>query len=143
MAEGEVLNPASIVAKDVTTGRPTPTEQTGGELHVRNKGTGVMAAASVDENNGITADVDAAVAAATGLRLMGYACRESAGVAAAFTIVHGATGAGGSSVVPVELAANGSDHEWFGPDGIDVASGISIDWIAGTVDVELFHKTVT
>ena len=144
MTEG-VVNPASMVGKDTTTGLPTPTDQTGGALHIHDKGTGAMAAASVDVNDGITADVDAAVAAATGLRLMGYACRESDGTpaVATFRIIHGATASGGTVVVPVELAANESKSQWFGPDGIDVASGISIDWIVGTVDVELFHKTVT
>lgn len=33
MPEG-VVNPASVVGKDATTGLPTPTEQTGGALHV-------------------------------------------------------------------------------------------------------------
>lgn len=96
----------------------------------------------VDVNDGITADVDAAVAAAGGLRLVGFACRESAGSAAAatFRIVHGATGAAGTSVIPVELAANGSQLQWFWP-GIPMASGVSIDHIAGTVDVELFTIT--
>ena len=148
MTEG-VVNPASVVGKDTTTGLPTPTDQTAGDLHTRDdtvvaRMNALSAAASVDVNDGITADVDAAVAAATGLRLMGYACRESDGTpaGATFRIIHGATASGGTVVVPVELAANESKSQWFGPDGIDVASGISIDWIVGTVDVELFHKTV-
>lgn len=107
-------------------------------------GTGIMVAASVDVNTAIAADVDAAVAAQAGLRLVGFAARESAGVAAVatFIIVHGATGAAGTAVVPVELAADGSTREWFGPDGIACPNGISIDWIAGTVDVHLFYKVV-
>lgn len=107
-------------------------------------GTGIHVAASVDVNTNVGADVDAAVAAAAGLRLVGFACREMAGTAAvaSFIIVNGATGAGGTAVVPVELAANESRSEWFGPEGIDCANGISIDWIAGAVDVHLFYKTV-
>lgn len=102
---------------------------------------GLNQAASADVNTGIAADVEPAVAAATDLRLMGFACRESAGTpaVAAFNVIHGATVAGGSVVVPVELAANGSTSAWFGPQGIAVASGISIEVVAGTVDVILFH----
>ena len=99
--------------------------------------------ASVDVNAALVADADAAVAASAGLRLVGFAARESAGTAAAatFFIVHGATGAGGTVVARVELLANESAREWWWP-GIDVASGISIDWVAGTVDVELFYTDV-
>lgn len=144
MPEG-VVNPASVVGKDATTGLPTPTEQTGGAIHMHDKGTGAMAAASVDVNDALVADVEPAVAAAAGLRLMGFACREIDAVpaVATFRIIHGATVGGGTVVVPVELAANESKSQWFGPDGIDVPNGISIDWIVGTVDVEIFHKTVT
>lgn len=105
---------------------------------------GDMVVASVDVNAAVTADVDAAVAAATGLRLVGYSCRESAvsPAVATFAIVNGATGAGGTGVVYVELAANASETVWFGDSGIDCASGISVDHIAGTVDVNLFYKVV-
>lgn len=107
-------------------------------------GTGIMVAASVDVNSAVNADVDAAVAAVAGLRLVGFAARESAGTAAVatFIIVHGATGAGGTAVVPVELKADESTREWFGPDGIACPNGISVDWIVGTVDVHLFFKVV-
>lgn len=107
-------------------------------------GEGIHVAASVDVNDALAADVDAAVAAAAGLRLVGWAARESAGAAAVatFRIVHGATVAGGTTVVPVELAANGFASAWYGPEGIAVPNGLSIDVIAGTVDVELFTKVV-
>ena len=104
--------------------------------------TQILKGSEVDRNAGITADVNAAVAAAGGLRLTGYSCRESAGAAAAATIaiVHGATVAGGTQVVYVELAANGSETVWLGDAGISVDSGISIEVIAGTADVNLFYK---
>lgn len=107
-------------------------------------GTGVMVAASSDVNTAAAADVDAAIAAQAGLRLVGFAARESAAVAAVatFIIVHGATAAGGALTIPVELAANGSTFEWFGPDGIAVPDGVSIDVVAGTADVTLFYKVV-
>lgn len=105
---------------------------------------GASVAASVDVNDAIAADVDAAVAAAVGLRLMGFASRESAATAAVATyrLVHGATVAGGTTLYPVELSAGESRGEWFGPDGIAVPNGVSIDVIAGTVDVVLFYKAV-
>ena len=95
----------------------------------------------VDSNVAVTADVDAAVAAAGRLKLMGYSCKESAGVAAVatFNIVHGATGAGGTPVVNVELAANASSTVMLG-DGINCPNGISIDWVAGQVDVQLYYS---
>ena len=120
---------------------------TGGAIHVLlQSGTASVAdlAASVDVNTAIVADVDAAVVAAAGLRLVGFAARESAAVAATatFIIVHGATGAGGTQVVPVELISNESTSAWFGPEGIACPNGISIDWIVGTVDVDLFFKVL-
>jgi hypothetical protein len=107
-------------------------------------GGGINVAASADVNTAVVADVDAAVAASAGLRLVGFAAKESAATAAAatFNIVHGATGAAGTLLVPVELSANESTRDWFGPDGIAAASGISIDWVAGQVDVVLFYKVV-
>lgn len=88
---------------------------------------------------GITADQEAAVAASADLRLVGFAARESDGTpaVAAFNIVRGATVADGVIVVPVELAANESKTGWFWP-GIDCATGITVDRVAGTVDVVLF-----
>lgn len=105
---------------------------------------GVDIAATSVTSLAVIADADAKVAAAPGLRLVGFACRESAATAAvaAFNIVRGATVAGGTVLVPVELAANGSMSDWFGPEGIDASTGLSIDWIAGTVDIVLFYKTV-
>lgn len=93
---------------------------------------------------GQTADQDAIVSkGGSFLTLLGYASRESAGTAAAaaFNIVDGATGSGGTQVVPVELAADSSDSKWFGPDGIAIDSGnLSIDVVTGTVDVTLYFR---
>jgi len=97
-------------------------------------------AASVDVNAGIIADVDAAVAAATGLRLMGYSARETAAAAATFEIVNGATGAAGTTLVSVNLAASTSETIWFGDAGLDAESGLSIDDGTGTYDIALYYK---
>lgn len=103
----------------------------------------VLRACSVDVNAGVTADVDAAVAAGPGLRLMGLAWREVAGSAAVatFTVVNGAVAATGTLLIPVEVAANGSGYAWFGPHGLAATGGLSIDHVAGAVDVTLFYLT--
>mgnify|MGYP000097148250 CR=1 FL=1 len=119
--------------------------QASGVSSVATTGAGINIAASADVNLAVVADVDAAVAAAAGLRLVGFAAKESAATAAAatFNIVSGATAAGGTLLVPVELSANESARGWFGPDGIDAVAGVSIDWVAGAVDVVLFYKIVS
>lgn len=118
--------------------------QAAGISSVSTTGAGINIAASVDANNAITANVDAAVPASSGLRLVGFAARESAvvAVAATFMIINGATGATDSVVVPVELAAGASTMGYFGPDGIACIAGISIRMVAGTADVSLFYKIV-
>lgn len=100
-----------------------------------------MAPAQVDVNEGISADVEPAVAAGTFLRLLGYSCRESAGTpaVATFRVMHGATVAGGTAVAVQELAANASDWVWFGPQGIACPNGITLDVVAGTLDVHVYY----
>lgn len=106
-------------------------------------GTGVMVAASINNRAGVVADVLLAVAAQAGLRLVGFSCRESAATAAAatFRILHGDL-ATSPEIVPVELKADESRADWFGDSGISCPNGITIDWIAGTVDINLFFKVV-
>ena len=135
------LSPSSMLYADVSTGNPTEVTGTGGAIRV----TSVSGPALLDSNLLIVADVDAAVAAATGLRLMGYSAKESAAAPAAATgvIDIGATAAGGTPVVNLNFAASGSSSAWFGPDGIDAAAGISIDWITGRFDCAIYYKIVT
>jgi len=98
---------------------------------------------SIDINAAVAADVDAAVAAAAGLRLMGWAARETAGAVASAKIVHGATGAAGTLVVPIGLAADSCATGWYAPEGIPMANGISIDHLAGSLDITLFYRVAT
>ena len=97
--------------------------------------------AKYDVNAGITADVDAAVAAARGLKLLGFNARESDGTPAVATayICDTDDASDGPAVIKVELAANESKTVWFGHPGIDFSNGISIDHIAGTLDITLFY----
>ena len=101
-------------------------------------------AASVVVSEGINTDQENTVPGATGLRLVGWSARESAGTpaVATFGIMNGATVAGGANILRVELAANESSGEWYGPEGIDAANGLTIDHIAGTFDLYLYHKTM-
>lgn len=91
-------------------------------------------------NPATVADVDAAAAATPGLRLMGYVASSAAGAVCA--IVHGATGAGGDAVIPLNLAAGGNPNGWF-TNGIPMPNGISIDRVSGTFDLTLFYNTIS
>jgi hypothetical protein len=99
----------------------------------------VIADVSYDLNAGKSADVDAAVAAAAGLRLVGWVARSTAG--ATLEIVHGATADGGAAVVPIELPATGMSSGWLA-EGIPMPNGISINRSAGTFDCTLFYKVL-
>lgn len=92
-------------------------------------------------NAAVSADVDAAVAAATGLRLMGYTVRETAAAVASAKIVNGATGAAAGKVAEIGLVASGGQAIWFGPLGIPCPLGISINRIAGTMGVVIYYRT--
>lgn len=85
-------------------------------------------------------DVDAIVAATVGLRVVGYSARESAGTAdvATFNIINGATGATGTEVAMVELAANESVREWLWP-GVDCRNGLSLEIVSGTASVCIYY----
>ena len=102
---------------------------------------GLQQVALTELNLAIGADVDAAVAAVAGLRLLGYSVRESHGTAAIATlsIVNGATGAAAGKIVFIELAANKSETVWFGPQGIACPLGLSVDWVAGLADLTLHY----
>ncbi len=88
----------------------------------------------------LTADDEAAIAANKNLRLVGWSIRESksAAAVATVTIQHGATQAAGTSLYHIELAADKSNEEWLWP-GIPVPNGLTLDHIAGEVDVVLFY----
>ena len=97
---------------------------------------------TVEINAGVTDDVDAAVAAADNLVLMGYTASENAGAVAGFDIVNGATGDAAGKIVYVALPANGSAWGWFGDRGIPCPLGLSINDQGGTFNVALYYKTL-
>lgn len=132
------INPGSTIQADASSGNPTEQKSTSGAAWITNN----TPAASVQVNLAIVADVNAAVAAVAGLRLMGYAVRETAAAVANVVIVHGATVGASTYLVPVKLAANESKVHNFGPDGLACPNGISIDWVAGTLDVIIYYKVL-
>lgn len=81
------------------------------------------------------------LAATAGLRLMGFSITEAAAAAAAaeVSLRHGTT-ATDPEIISVNLAADGSARDFFGPDGVAVPSGVFVDIVAGTAKLTLFWK---
>jgi hypothetical protein len=78
---------------------------------------------------------EAGIAAAAGLRLMGYSVRETAGSAATLNLCHGTDGT--TVMAPINLASAGSDAQWFGPQGLPCDSGVWVERLTGTSQVIL------
>lgn len=96
-------------------------------------------AALVDVNTGVAADAVGTIPAATGRRLLGFVAEESATVAAAAEIRLRHGSAAGVLIDIIKLAADGVDRRWWGPNGISVPNGVTIDWVSGQVDINLFY----
>lgn len=79
---------------------------------------------------------EAGVAATHGLHLMGYSVRETAAGVATLNIEHG-TANSSPIMAAVNLAAAGSDVQWFGPGGLPCFGGIWIERLTGTTQVNL------
>jgi hypothetical protein len=95
----------------------------------------------------VVASVDAFVPTNTSktLRLMGYSVRETTGAAAASArLVDSATAAAAVAAddlaYPVMGAANGKDGAWYGPNGILAEKGISLIFIAGSFDIDVYWR---
>lgn len=92
---------------------------------------------------GISADqaVGPPLSAHKGLRFCGFSARESDGTpaVAAFNICNGAV-ANADFLAVVELAANTSTAFWCGDPGVAAPDGISVDRVAGTVDVVVYFR---
>lgn len=88
------------------------------------------------------ADADAIVSGQANLRYGGFSCRETAGATAVFNIKNAATGAGASSTIieTVSLNPNESTGEHYDPSGIASATGISIDWVSGSITGVVYSK---
>lgn len=129
---------APVYSRDAS-GNMVVSFASGSDVDVAKIGT----AATVDTAlTGQTADFDVE-AAASNLRLVSWTARESAGTAAAATVVlrHGVMAAAvcsaGGVVAYIELAPNESVGHSFDARGLAVASGVCADVLAGTVDLSI------
>jgi hypothetical protein len=72
-------------------------------------------------------------------RLLGYSFSEEAG-AAAKLILRDGNGTSGRVLAVISLAAGESTRDWFGPDGIQVNTGLYVDRTAGTSLGAIYHR---
>jgi hypothetical protein len=91
----------------------------------------------------VTADVNALVGATLGLRIMGWSCKETAGVpaAATFRIMNGETVGAGTVVANVNLALSSSQTVWL-DNGVECPNGITIDFLTGQFDVTVYFMVL-
>ena len=84
-------------------------------------------------------DDEALVPPMAGAVCMGFTCREAAATAAAaaFVLRRGRTPLG-VPIAYVNLAADESTRDWYGPNGIACDDGIYIDRESGTTEVAVF-----
>lgn len=82
-----------------------------------------------------------AVAATLGLRLMGYSVKENAGSPDVATlVVRNGTTSGDTAIVNINLAASGSDTQWYGPQGVPVDAGVFIDRLTGESTIVVYTQ---
>lgn len=85
---------------------------------------------------------EAGIAGATGLRLMGYSIKETAGAVATLLLRHG--DAVSDTIFAAEnFAAAGSVTRFFGPQGLPVEDGVFIERLTGTTAVTLWTMVST
>lgn len=87
---------------------------------------------------------DAALVAATAnLRLLGYTIRESAGSPAAAAVNLRNGDADTDPLLAAEtFAASGSEHRWFGPNGISCADGVFLERVSGNTTVVVYTAVI-
>jgi hypothetical protein len=117
---------------EVSSDNPLPISQVGSTVSQ-------APGASIDARAGVAADVPLALPADAARRLLGYMVEEAAAVAAAAEIRLRHGGVAGDLLFPVILAADGVEAQWLGSNGVTTPNGVSIDHVAGTVNVTLFY----
>jgi hypothetical protein len=131
--------------KTGTTNTKEDVTVTSGSLNVNVTGSASPKPATVDTSFTAQAADFTVEAATANLRIKGWSIRESAASAAVATVVirHDADGTcDGTAVVAfVELSANQSLQQDYGPDGEAIPNGLCVDVIAGTVDFVAKLKT--
>lgn len=82
---------------------------------------------------------DGVLSASTSVqRLMGWSVGESDGTPAVASFLLKQGGASGKVVAVVELAANGSNNAWFGPNGVVIDGDLYFDIVGGTVQGSVY-----
>lgn len=71
--------------------------------------------------------------------LYGWSIRESAGTPAVATVLIRSGSLSGPIVAAIELVADGSSTEWFGPQGVQARGGLYVDVVAGAVEGSVYH----
>lgn len=66
--------------------------------------------------------------------LMGWAVRNTSATAGAAFSIWSGTQPAGVKAFPVNLAANESSREWFGPDGVWMVNGVTFNIESGAVE---------
>lgn len=104
--------------------------------------TGINGPASTNDVGNEAATDEAIAGAATGLRYMGFSCRESTESARAVFNIRRGTSNAGAVMDTVTLEPGESAREWYGPDGIEAAAGIWLERVSGTCVVIGKYKVV-
>jgi len=72
-------------------------------------------------------------------RLLGWSFREDAGTPAVATVrLFDGLDNTGTLIAAIELAESGSDHEWYGPQGVWVKVGVFVEKVAGTSEGSVY-----
>lgn len=70
--------------------------------------------------------------------LLGWSLRESAGSAAVATVY--LEDGDGNLVAVIELAADASNTQWFGPNGVRCRGGLAVDRQGGSTEGTIFYR---
>lgn len=71
---------------------------------------------------------------------LGFSLRETAGTTATLRVYDNASAASGTLLDTIQLSANESAREYYGPEGIGAVNGIYVDVVSGTVEGSLRHR---
>lgn len=131
--EAALIDDAGRIVTAPTSGNIGAVDVSGAAINVASSLTAV-AATAVDVQG---------LAALANRRLTGFSITEAAATAAAseISLRHG-TAATDPEIIGVNLAADGSVRDFFGPDGVAVPNGVFVDMVTGTAKLTLFWKTV-
>lgn len=71
--------------------------------------------------------------------IVGFALRETSGVASATVVLRDGFDAGGDPILPITLAPGESVRDWFGPAGVNLSIGLYVT-VTGAVDGSIWLR---